>query len=104
MDREYESMMILMPDLTDQEKEEIFNKITGKVESLEGKTISSKVWAKERNFHYVLKDKTADKKKHFKGCYWLINFSIAINKMPELKEVIRLEERILRNIILNREN
>tara|TARA_B100000315_G_C14589517_1_gene594926 strand:+ start:3021 stop:3359 length:339 start_codon:yes stop_codon:yes gene_type:complete len=101
--RVYESMMIVFPDLPDQEREEIFSKIEKKVESLEGKVLGTKVWDKERNFHYFLKSRGAEKKKYYKGCYWLINFNIDTAKLSDLKEVIRLEERILRSVILNRE-
>lgn len=104
MDRNYESMMILMPDLADQEREEIFGKITKRVENLEGKVLSAKVWAKDRNFCYFLRGRGTDRKKYFKGCYWLINFILDKDKLPEFQETIRLEERILRIIIINKEN
>jgi len=102
--RDYESMMILRPDLAEQEREEIFEKITKKVEDLKGKVISSKIWAKERNFYFFLKSRGAEKKKYYKGCYWLLNFSLSKDKLPDLKETIRLEERILRSVILSKES
>ena len=103
MERKYESMMILKPDLADQEKEEIFSKMIKRVENLKGKILDSKVWAKERNFYYFLKSKGADKKKYFKGCYWLVNFTLDIESLADFKETVRLEERILRSIIINKE-
>ena len=102
MDRHYESMVILKPDLSDQEKEEIFDKITKKIESLNGKVLSSKVWAKERNFYYFLREPGAGRKKYYKGFYWLINFTIDKDKLSELRETMRLEERILRRLIMNK--
>ena len=103
MNRKYESMVILRPDLTDQEKEEIFDKVTKKITSLEGEVVSSKVWARERNFYFFLRSKGAEKKKYYKGCYWLVDFILDTDKLSQMKEVIRLEERILRSIIMNRE-
>ncbi|MFA7676751.1 MAG: 30S ribosomal protein S6 [Candidatus Omnitrophota bacterium] len=103
MERQYESMMILEPDLTEQEQEEIFNKITQKITAAEGEVLNSKIWAKEKNFYFFLKSRGAEKKKYYKGCYWLIVFNLDTEKLGELKEAIRLEERILRNIIINRE-
>ena len=97
-------MIILRPDLNDQEREEIFDKITKRIESLEGEVSSAKVWAKERNFYYFLKSRGAEKKKYHKGTYWLVVFSLTSTKLPDLKETIRLEERILRNIIISKEN
>ena len=103
MDRSYESMVILKPDLADQEKEEVFDKLIKRIKDLKGEVSASKVWVKERNFYYFLKGKGAEKKKYYKGCYWLVNFTLDTDKILELKETIRLEERILRSIIINRE-
>jgi len=103
VDRDYENMIILKPDLDDQEREEIFDKISKRIKDLNGEVLASKVWAKERKFYYFLRSRGAEKKKYYKGCYWLINFTLDIEKLPDLKETIRLEERILRNLIVSQE-
>lgn len=100
MANNYECMMILKDDLPAETKEEVAAKINKKIESLEGAVISSRLWAKERNLAYCLHSRGAEKKKYYKACYWLIVFSLAADKLPDLKEVIRLEERILRNLLL----
>jgi ribosomal protein S6 len=102
MDSNYESMLILKTDLTDEEREGVFNKIVQKIEALGGEVKASNVWAKERNFFYPIRSRGSEKKRHIKGCYWLINFSLERRKIPELRETIRLEEKILRNIIIKR--
>jgi len=48
--RNYEGMLIVVPDLGEQAQAEIFAKITKKIESLGGKIVQSTVWAKERTF------------------------------------------------------
>jgi ribosomal protein S6 len=103
VERNYESMLIVCPDLSDQELEEIFSKVTGKIESLKGKIIAAKIWERERNFFFLLKSKGAEKKKYYKGCYWLVNFTLDTTKLLDLKEVIKLDERVLRYIVFNRE-
>ncbi|MEI8350466.1 MAG: 30S ribosomal protein S6 [Candidatus Omnitrophota bacterium] len=103
MKRNYESMLIVVPDVGDQAQTEIFAKITKKIESLGGKVLNSTVWAKERNFCFFLKSRGAEKKKYYKGCYWLLVFSLDIEKLPDLKETIRLEENILRSLILRKD-
>ncbi|MDD3151088.1 MAG: 30S ribosomal protein S6 [Candidatus Omnitrophica bacterium] len=100
MVRVYESMMILMPDLDDAGREEVFQKVTKKIEELEGKMLLSKIWAKEHEFCFTIKSRGADRKDCRSGCYWLINFSLNTEKLPDLKEMIRLEERILRNNLI----
>lgn len=97
-------MAIILPDLSDQEYEEISEKIVKKIESSGGKVLASKIWEKERNFYYFLKSRGAEKKKYFKGCYWFINFVLDTESLSGLKETIRLEERILRNLIINKES
>jgi len=98
--KNFESMMILTTDIGEKAQEEIFQKITKKIESLEGKVLDAKVWAKERSLAFFLKSRGADKKKHTKGCYWLVEFSLDTDKLAELKETVRLEENILRSMIL----
>jgi ribosomal protein S6 len=99
----YESMMVLIPGLADPDREEIFQKIAKKVTALGGKVANSKVWAQERDLTFVLQSRSGEKKKYSKGLYWLLNFSLDTQKIPELKETIKLEERILRSLILKSE-
>jgi len=101
--RNYESMLIVRPDLADNEREEIFEKIVKRIKDLKGEVLGSKLWAKERNFHFFLKSRGAEKKKYYKGCYWLVNFVLDREKILDLKETFRLEERILRNIIVKKD-
>jgi len=96
--------MIIKPDLSDDQQQEIFSKIIKRIEDLKGKVSASKIWAKERNFYFVLKSRGAEKKKYDKGCYWLVNFTLDKDKIEDLKEAIRLEERILRNVIISKEH
>jgi ribosomal protein S6 len=103
MERFYESMLILRPDLNGKEREEVFSRIIKKIESLEGKVNDSKIWAKERELYYPIRSRGAEKKKFNKGCYWLLRFYLDAEKLKELKETIRLEERILRNLIIRRD-
>lgn len=102
MERAYESMIIMRSDLTDEERETVFDKITRFIKDSGGKIQESKVWAKERNFYFLIRSRGAEKKKYDKGLYWLINFSLDPEQLNGLKQTMRLEERILRNIIINR--
>lgn len=101
MNRLYEGMFIVTLDVGEKGQEEISQKIIKRIEGLGGKVLSSKIWAKERNLAFLLKGRGAQKKKYTKASYWLINFYIDTEKLPELKETIRLEENILRHLILN---
>lgn len=100
MERFYESMIILRSDLTDEEKEAVFEKISNKIKDLQGKVSESRIWAKGRDFFYPIRSRGAEKKKYFQGIYWLITFTLDTEKLGDLKEAMRLEEKILRNIIV----
>ena len=102
MERNYESMMIACPDLTDEELNNIFGKLSKKIEGLGGKVSSSEIWAKQRVFEYPLRSRGAGKKKFNKGNYWLFQFNLDTKKLPGLKEAIKLEENILRNLIIRK--
>lgn len=102
MVRNYEAMLILMPDISDEEKRAVQEKIKGKIEDLGGKVSNSQIWAKERKFYYPIKSRGAQKKKYEAGCYWLLNFEFDTEKLPDLKEIIRLEEQVLRYILVRR--
>ncbi len=103
MDRNYECMLILKPDLPEAEREEAAGSIEEKIKELGGEVVKSLLWAKVKDFYYFLRSKGAERKKYHKGSYWLINFALPIENLGELKEAIRLEEKILRSLILNKE-
>lgn len=103
MEREYESMMVVRNDLSEEDLNSTFDKITKKIEKLNGKVIEAKIWAKERPLTFELRSRGAEKKKFTRGCYWLLNFELDTQKILDLKETIRLEENILRKIIIRKE-
>ncbi|RKY39450.1 MAG: 30S ribosomal protein S6 [Candidatus Omnitrophota bacterium] len=102
MERSYETMLIIRPDLSQEEKEKVFEKLKRKISDLGGKIFEAKIWA-ERNFMYPLRLRGAEKKKFNRGVYYLLRFSLDVEKMPDFKETIRLEENILRNLIIRRD-
>jgi ribosomal protein S6 len=99
MQRDYESMVVVKADISEEERSDVFAKITKKIEELEGKIENARVWAKERALSYPLISSGAEKKRHNQACYWLVNFNIDGEKMGGLKELMRLDERILRSLI-----
>jgi ribosomal protein S6 len=103
MERAYESVLIIKNDTSDPERQDVVQKAAKKIESLGGKIVVSQVWIKDREFAGAIRASGAGRKKYTRGCYWLINFDLAADKLGEFKETIRLEERILRSLILARE-
>lgn len=103
MNRDYESMIIIRSDLSQENIDNIFHKISERIEELDGKVAQASVWARERSFAYPIRSRVAGKS-FLKGCYWLILFNLATNKLGELKETIRLEDNILRSILIRKDS
>ncbi|MCF7873219.1 MAG: 30S ribosomal protein S6 [Candidatus Omnitrophica bacterium] len=104
MERNYECMLILRPDLPEPDREKIAGEIGKKIEELKGQVKKSVLWRSLRDFHYFLRSKGAERTKYYKGSYWLIEFFLPTENLDELKETIRLEEGILRSLVLNKES
>ncbi len=104
MERNYECMLILRPDLAEPDRDKVAEGITNKIKELKGAVKKSEVWQTLRDFHYFLRSKGAERTKYYKGTYWLITFMLPTENLDDLKETIRLEEGILRSLVLNKES
>ena len=98
--KQYEVMLILKPNVPPAQKDEIKKKISDKIAALQGKIQSFNVWREMSHFCFPLQTKGAGREKYYEGSYWLLNCELPPQNLGELKELIRLEESILRNLIL----
>ena len=96
----YEAMIITKPNLTESQREELKEKITKKMDSLKGKVLSYTVWRDQSKFTFPIKERGSGGKKFFEGTYLLLNFELSPDKIAGMKDLFRLQESILRNIIL----
>lgn len=93
MKRKYELMFALDAVLDDNQVEEIANKIKGAIESREGDILIWNRWGKRR-FAYEIEGRTH-------GVYYLTEFSIAPSKITELELALKLNEAVLRHLLLS---
>lgn len=96
----YEAMLITKPNVPEAAREEIKKKIQEKISALKGKVVSFTVFRELSRFSYPLQTTGAGREKYYEGSYWLLQFELAPQLINDLKELIRLEENILRNLIL----
>lgn len=92
---QYEMMLIVSPDLSD----EASKKITGEVKSLiekDGKLLDVKEWAKNKTFAYPIS-------KHKSGTYWLVTFEAVQKSVPILSGKIKSIPDVLRYLIINKD-
>lgn len=88
----YELVIIVDAQITQQEKEEIYQQATDIVIKGGGKVINGQVWIEKQKFSFCIKKK-------WEGTYYLINFEGAGSIVSEIRKLLRLNERILRSAI-----
>lgn len=93
--RNYELVFVLEPDLKEQEKKDFFQKLKKAIEDFKGKVEEVKEWGR-RILAYPIKKKEA-------GDYFLWNFSLPEESLPELEKKLRLENVLLRYMIVRKE-
>jgi small subunit ribosomal protein S6 len=104
MERSYESMLILNSDLDQEQAQEVTDKITDKIKDLGGKLGQKTIWAQQKKFNYPIRSRGAEKKRYNQGSYWLLDFNLDTQKLASLKKAIRLEENILRYLVVLKED
>ena len=90
--KKYEAMVIVKPDLNDDEKKNLFNQINDAVTKLNGKVISSGIWSEKRKFFFTIK-------KYKEGVYYLLNFVMDPATVNKVSLAYKLNENILRVLI-----
>ena len=89
----YETLFIALPSLTDEEVDKLVEKITSTIEGLEGKIRKIDKWGK-RVLAYPIK-------KLNEGIYVLIEFELEKSKVSEIDRRMKIDETIMRHIIVN---
>lgn len=93
----YEAMFIIKPDLSPDEKENLFNQIKDTVTKNNGNILSANIWTEKRKLSYTIK-------KCLEGIYYLMNFGIAPEAVAKLRHNYKLNENILRVLITRLES
>jgi len=88
----YEAMFIVKPDLSEEERKNLFGQINDVVVKNNGKVIESSVWPEKRKLFFPIK-------KYREGVYYLLNFSLAPLIVKEIIHTYKLNENILRVLI-----
>ncbi|MEW6101982.1 MAG: 30S ribosomal protein S6 [Candidatus Omnitrophota bacterium] len=88
----YESMFIIKPDLSEQDRQTLFNQINDAVTKNNGSVISGSVWAEKRKLCFPIK-------KHNEGSFYLLNFSLLGPLVKEISHAYKLNENILRFMV-----
>jgi small subunit ribosomal protein S6 len=85
----YEAMVIIKPDLSDEDKKTLFKQIEDALVKNGGKITQSGVWAERRKLYFPIK-------KFMEGVYYLVAFSAPAAAIKEVRGIYKLNENILR--------
>lgn len=89
----YEAMVIVKPDLSEEERKTLFSQINDLITKGENKVTQSGVWSEKRKLYFPIK-------KCREGVYYLVNFSAEPSLIKDLRLAYKLNENILRNLII----
>ena len=89
----YELVLIVDAQKTDQNKEEVFRQTNDAIAKGGGKIVNSQVWLDKHKLAFSIKRKT-------EGTYYIVNFESQPSFLAKIKELLRLNEEILRSLII----
>ena len=94
--RAYEALLILKPTGTEAELAQAVRQVEEPIKKLGGSIDSSEGWGRRRLAYRV--------HRHVEGQYHLLRFQVVPQQLEELKRTLRLNETVVRFLILNRAN
>ena len=85
----YEAMFIIRPDLSEGERDNVFNQIKEAVTKNSGTVSADSIWADKKKLYFTIK-------RHKEGLYYLLNFSMPGDGISEIRNIYKINENILR--------
>ena len=92
----YELMTVVNAGLSQEEKDTIYKEVTDTVVKSGGKVINSQVWLDKHKFTFIIK-------KCAFGTYHLMNFDALADSIAKIRQILKLNEKVLRFLILRLE-
>ncbi len=93
----YEAMVIVKPDLSDDDKKTLFKQIDEAVIKNGGAITQSGIWAEKRKFYFPIN-------KFMEGIYYLVAFTAPTSAIKEARNIYKLNENILRVLFTRMDN
>jgi small subunit ribosomal protein S6 len=88
----YEAMIIVKPDLSEDERKVAFGQFSDAIVKLHGTVSAAAVWSEKKKLFFPLR-------KYHEGVYYLINFTAGPEAIKELRAIYKLNENILRVMV-----
>jgi len=93
----YEAMVIVKPDLSDEDKKTLFKQIDDALIKNGAQVSQSGVWAERRKLYFPIK-------KSMEGIYYLAVFTAPAGAIKEVRSIFRINENILRCLFTRMDN
>ncbi len=91
--RKYELVVIVDARLANEEKESILNGVKDTIAKAGGNVTNTEVWMEKHKFSFFIK-------KCAEGTYYLINFEVEASVIEEIRTSLKLNDKILRFLII----
>ena len=88
----YEALIIVKPDLSEEDRKTLFLQIDEAVTKHQGAISQSGLWAEKKRLFFPIK-------KYVEGVYYLSNFSVDPLAIKDIRHAYNLNENILRVLI-----
>ncbi|MFH0935583.1 MAG: 30S ribosomal protein S6 [Candidatus Omnitrophota bacterium] len=88
----YEAMFVIKPDLSEEERKNLFKQIADAVTKNNGSVSSGAVWSEKKKLIFPIK-------KQQEGAYYLLNFELPPQAIGQINHAYKLNENILRVLI-----
>ncbi|MBI4972369.1 MAG: 30S ribosomal protein S6 [Candidatus Omnitrophica bacterium] len=88
----YEAMFIIRPDLSEEDKENLFTQIKDTITKNNGNILNADIWAEKRKLYFAIK-------RCREGIYYLVNFTASPQAISQIRHAYKLNENILRVLI-----
>ena len=88
----YEAMLIVRPDLSEDDKKILFQQINDSVTKYNGTIAQGALWADKKKLFFPIK-------KYTEGVYYLLSFSLDPLAIKDIRNAYKLNENILRVLI-----
>lgn len=94
--KKYEAMFIIRPDLSEADKKTVLAQIGDAIIKNNGSLTQANIWAEKKRLQFPIK-------KQNEGTYYLADFSVPSEAIAKLRYIYKLNENILRVLILSAE-
>jgi small subunit ribosomal protein S6 len=88
----YELLFVINPTLSEEDKENLLNRVKGYLEQADGEIFSFKSWGLRR-LAYTLKNQK-------EGQYYLVQCAMTTEKVSEFRRSLTLAEGVLREMVI----